>query len=169
MLFDYAKVRLVVEDRRSALAALAAALSFITRNPGAVLGLYALNALVFVLVLAAWALLAPGAGGAGLSMWLAFAISQVYVLARLALKLQFMASQTALFQGRLAHAAYTAAPAPTGPNRRPPRRLDQIPASVHVHRPGRPFGRFMRRTSGSITRKITPSRRKIPTNDTIAA
>ncbi|HEY6359569.1 MAG TPA: hypothetical protein VIX63_00625, partial [Vicinamibacterales bacterium] len=110
VLFDYAKVRLVVEDRRSALAALAAALAFITRNPGAVLGLYALNAAVFVLALAVWAVLAPGAGGAGLSVWLAFAATQMYVVARLAMKLQFMASQTALFQGRLAHAAYTAAP-----------------------------------------------------------
>jgi hypothetical protein len=112
---DYAKVRLVVEDRRSALAALAASLAFITRNPGAVLGLYALNALVFVLVLAAWAVAAPGAGDSGLSMWLAFAVTQVYVVARLAMKLQFMASETALFQARLAHAAYTAAPAPVWP------------------------------------------------------
>ncbi len=65
VLFDYAKVRLVVEDRRSALAALTAALAFIVRNPGQVLGLYALNALVFALVIALWALTAPGAGGAG--------------------------------------------------------------------------------------------------------
>jgi hypothetical protein len=115
VLFDYAKVRLVVEDRRSAIAALAAALAFITRNPGAVMGLYALNALAFVLLLALWALLAPGAGGAGPSMWLAFVIGQIYIVARLAMKLQFMASQIALFQGRLAHAAYTAAPAPIWP------------------------------------------------------
>ena len=115
VLFDYAKVRLVVEDRRSAIAALTAALAFITRNPGAVLGLYAINALVFVLALAVWALLAPGAGGVGPSMWLAVAMSQVYVVVRLAMKLQFMASQIALFQSRLAHAAYTAAPAPLWP------------------------------------------------------
>ena len=71
--------------------------------------------LVFVLLLAVWALAAPGAGGAGLSMWLGFAATQLYMLARLLLKLQFMASQTALFQRSLAHATYTAAPAPVWP------------------------------------------------------
>jgi hypothetical protein len=48
-------------------------------------------------------------------MWLAFAGTQIYVMARLALKLQFMASQTALFQSQLAHATYTAAPQPAWP------------------------------------------------------
>ena len=115
VLFDYAKVRLVVEDRRSAVGAAIAAFAFITRNPGQVLALYALNAVVFALLLAVWAVVAPGAGGAGLSVWLAFAGTQVYIVLRLAMKLQFMASQTALFQRRLAHAAYTAAPEPVWP------------------------------------------------------
>ena len=112
---DYARIRLVVEDRRSAIGALSAALGFLGRHPGRALGLYALNGLVFVLLLAAWAFAAPGAGGAGLSMWLGVAATQLYLLARLLLKLQFMASQTALFQRSLAHAAYTAAPAPVWP------------------------------------------------------
>jgi hypothetical protein len=115
VLFDYAKVRLVVEDRRSACGAVTAAFAFITRNSRQVFALYALNALAFVVLLALWAVVAPGAGGAGLSMWLAFAGTEVYVLARLAVKLQFMASQTALFQSRLAHATYTAAPEPVWP------------------------------------------------------
>lgn len=115
VLFDYAKVRLVVEDRRSALGAVTAAFAFIARNPGQVFALYALNALTFVVVLALWAAVAPGAGGAGVTMWLAFAATQIYVMARLALKLQFMASQTALFQSQLAHATYTAAPQPAWP------------------------------------------------------
>jgi hypothetical protein len=81
-----------------------------------VAALYALNALTFFAVLAVWAFAAPGAGGAGAGMWLAFAGSQLYVLARLAVKLQFLASQTSLFQARLAHAVYTAAPAPVWPD-----------------------------------------------------
>jgi hypothetical protein len=113
---DYAKVRLVVEDRRSALGALSAALGFLGRRPGRAFGLYGLNAVVFVGLLAVWALVAPGAGGPGLSMWLGFAATQLYLLARLALKLQFMASQTALFQRSLAHAEYTAAPLPAWPD-----------------------------------------------------
>jgi hypothetical protein len=116
VVFDYAKVRIVVEDRRSALGAMTAALAFITRNPGSVLGLYALNSAVFLAALAVWAAVAPGADGAGATMWLAFAATQAYVLARVAMKLQFMASETALFQSRLAHAAYTAAPAPLWPD-----------------------------------------------------
>ena len=115
LVFDYTKVRLVVEDRRSVLSALAAALRFIRRNAGAAVGLYLLNVLVFLALVAAWALLAPGAGGGGLSMWVAFAAGQLYILARLVLKLHFLASETALFQSCLAHAAYTAAPAALWP------------------------------------------------------
>jgi hypothetical protein len=133
VLFDYAKVRLVVEDRRSAVGAVTAAFAFITRNPRQVFALYLLNALVFVLLLAAWAAIAPGAGGAGVSMWLAFAVTQLYVVARLAVKLQFMASQTALFQRRLAHAAYTAAPEAVWPESPAAETIPEISA-----RPSRP-------------------------------
>jgi hypothetical protein len=115
VLFDYAKIRAVVEDRRSMLGALMASARFVARNPGRVFGLYALNVLLFLVVIALWALVVPGSGGAGAAMWLAFALGQLYVLARLFLKLQFLASQTALFQGSLAHAAYVAAPEPVWP------------------------------------------------------
>ncbi len=115
LIFDYARIRMVVEDRRSAIGSLLAALGFIVRKRGPVFGLYALNALVLVVLIGVWALVAPGAGGAGLSMWVGFVLSQLYVLARLLLKLQFMASQTALFQASLAHAAYTAVPEATWP------------------------------------------------------
>ncbi len=111
VLFDYAKVRAVVEDRRSALLALLASGRFIVRHPGQVFGLYALNALTFLMLLTVWMVAAPGAGGAGASMWLGFLLSQVYLLARLFLKLHFIASQTALFQVTLAHAAYAGPPA----------------------------------------------------------
>ena len=101
MLFDYAKVRAVVEDRRSMLGATNAAISFIRRNAGAAVVLFLLNFGAFVATLAVYALVAPGAGGAGLTMWLGVAVGQVYVLARLWIKLTFWASETALFQGRL--------------------------------------------------------------------
>ena len=113
--FDYARIRTVVEDRRSVVGALSAALAFVGRHPGRAFGLYALNGLMFLLLLAVRGLAAPGVGDMGLSMWLGFAGTQLYLLARLLLKLQFMASQTALFQRSLAHAAYAAAPAPVWP------------------------------------------------------
>src|SRR5688572_5228935 len=115
VIFDYAKIRLVVEDRRSALGALSAAIRFVWRRLGRVAGLYALNAVTFLILMAIWALIAPGARGGGVTLWLGFFVAQLYLLARLALKLQFIASETALFQSSLAHASYTAAPLPAWP------------------------------------------------------
>jgi hypothetical protein len=115
VVFDYTKVRLVVEDRHSVVGALFAALRFVRRHLLRVAGLYALNTVVFLAVLAVWALAAPGVTGTGTAMWLAFAGAQAYIVVRLLLKLQFLASQTALFQASLAHASYTRAPAPAWP------------------------------------------------------
>lgn len=112
---EYARIRLVVEDRHSVIGALSAALGFLGRQPGRASGLYGLNLLLWLIVLAIWALVAPGAGSAGPMMWLTFGATQLYLLARLAVKLQFMASATALFQRSLAHASYTAAPMPVWP------------------------------------------------------
>ena len=39
---------------------------------------------------------------------IALFIGQLYIVLRVVVRLQFAASQTALFQGRLAHAGYTA-------------------------------------------------------------
>jgi hypothetical protein len=107
---DYAKVRAVVEDRRSMLGALLASWRFTAARPRRVFGLYACNASTFLVLVAAWAVLAPGVGGVGLRMWAAFAWGQAYLLARLAIKLHFLASETALFQASLAHATYAARP-----------------------------------------------------------
>jgi hypothetical protein len=115
VIFDYAKIRIVVEDRRSALGALSAAVRFVWRQRGRVASLYALNGLAFLIVIAAWALVAPGVQTGRAELWLGFLASQLYVLARLALKLQFLASETALFQSRLAHASYAATPVPAWP------------------------------------------------------
>lgn len=112
LVFDYAKVRAVVEDRRSMIGALAAGLRFVRRNFGATLGLYALNSLAFIAVLLLYYLAAPGAT----ANTLAFAIGQLFIVLRVIIRLQFAASQTALFQGRLAHAGYVARPIPKWPD-----------------------------------------------------
>ena len=104
LVFDYTKVRAVVEDRRSMLGAVNAALQFIQRNYAAAVALYALDFAAFLAVIAAYAMVAPSAGGAGAMVWAAFTIGQLYVLARLWVKLVFWSSETALFQHRLAHA-----------------------------------------------------------------
>jgi hypothetical protein len=115
VLFDYAKIRMVVEDRRSAIGALNAAVRFIARQPGAAFGLYLLNTLVFAGLLALYALAAPGASG-GIVAVVALFIGQLYIVLRVIVRLTFAASQIALFQGRLAHAGYTAAPIPVWPD-----------------------------------------------------
>jgi hypothetical protein len=112
LIFDYAKVRAVVEDRRSMIGALVAAWRFVRRNPGAAMGLYALDALLFLVVIGVYFLAAPGANANAL----AFAVGQLYIVLRVMVRLQFAASQIALFQGRLAHAGYVARPVPTWPD-----------------------------------------------------
>jgi hypothetical protein len=115
MIFDYAKVRAVIEDRRSMLSAINAAAGFIGRNLGGAVALFAANFGAFAIAVGVYALVAPGAHSAGLSMWLGVAVGQVYVLARLWVKLAFWASEIALFQSRLGHAGYVARPEPVWP------------------------------------------------------
>jgi hypothetical protein len=115
IVFDYAKVRAVVEDRRSMIGAMIAGIRFIRRNLAAAVGLYLMDVLLVALVLAVYGLVAPGAGNAGRPMWLVVLLGQGYVAARLWVQLVFWASETALFQSRLAHAGYVATPAPMWP------------------------------------------------------
>jgi hypothetical protein len=115
LIFDYARVRIVVEDRRSALGALLAGARFVRRDRGTV-SLYLLNGLAFLVLLLLYALATPGAPGSGLWMWIALAAGQGYIVARHYLKLLFYASEIAFFQSALAHASYTAAPAVVWPD-----------------------------------------------------
>jgi hypothetical protein len=116
LLFDYAKIRAVVEDRRSMVWALASAARFLRRNGSSTVLLYLVNLALAGLTIAAYAAVAPGAGAGALSTWSAFAIGQVYVLGRLWAKLVCWASEIALFQSRLAHAGYVARAVPRWPD-----------------------------------------------------
>ena len=110
---DFAKVRAVVEDRRSVVSALSAALRFIRRRPARVLGLYLLNILAAAVILRLWMQAAPGTSA---PTWLILLGGQIYILARVWAKLAFMASEVVFFQGELAHANFTAAPEPVWPD-----------------------------------------------------
>lgn len=98
LVLDYARISLVVEERRSVLLALVRALGFVKDHHRAVLGLYLLLAAGAFLWFLAYAWLAPGPGQ---STWtavlLAFTLGQAYLLGRWILKLWFLASQTRLF------------------------------------------------------------------------
>jgi hypothetical protein len=110
---DFAKVRAVVEDRRSVISALGASLRFIRRRPVRVLALYLLNILAAAVVLRLWLQTAPGPSA---PTWVILLGGQVYILARVWAKLAFMASEVVFFQGELAHANFTAAPEPVWPD-----------------------------------------------------
>ena len=113
LLFDYAKIRAVVEDRRSMIGALVASARFIRRQPIAAWGMYMLDAALFLLVIGLYYLVAPSATAPDL---VAMVIGQGYITLRVAVRLQFVASQVSLFQGRLAHAGYVARPVPRWPD-----------------------------------------------------
>ncbi|HET9466776.1 MAG TPA: hypothetical protein VFO48_00130 [Vicinamibacterales bacterium] len=108
VIFDYAKVRAVVEDRRSMIGAIVAGARFVRRNAGAVAALYALTGALFVALLILYALAASGGGSTGAGFWIGLVIAQLFLLGRLWIRLVFFASETALFQGRLAHVGYIA-------------------------------------------------------------
>lgn len=113
VLADIAKVRIVVEDRRSALGALAAAWRFIRRRPGRIAALYLVNVGIAVAVGRLWLQTAPSASA---PLWLALLGAQVYLLARVWARLSFVASEVVFFQGELAHATFTRAPEPVWPD-----------------------------------------------------
>ncbi|HXW05758.1 MAG TPA: hypothetical protein VD833_11035 [Vicinamibacterales bacterium] len=115
LVFDYARIRLVVEDRRSAVGAILAALRFVRREPGT-LTLYALNSALFLALVFVYGVTGRGATGSGAGLAAALLWGQLFILGRHYLKLLFYASQVSLFQSALAHADYTAAPALVWPD-----------------------------------------------------
>jgi hypothetical protein len=120
---DFAKVRVVVEDRRSAVGAFAASLRFIRRRVLRTLALYLLNLVALAIILRLWLQVAPDAAAA---TWVVLLTGQVYLLARIWARLAFMASEAVFFQGELAHAQYTAAPDPIWPDSPAVEALDNL-------------------------------------------
>ncbi|MEX2116765.1 MAG: hypothetical protein WEB37_07755 [Bacteroidota bacterium] len=99
MCFDYAKVRMVVDDRFSALFAVWAGVKFVMRNFWSTAGLFLVLSLVGVLFIALYALLQGAIQVTGYwSILLLFVLQQMYIGIRLWLKASFYASQTQLYQ-----------------------------------------------------------------------
>ncbi|MGH9411629.1 MAG: hypothetical protein ACRD1V_19510 [Vicinamibacterales bacterium] len=112
LVIDYARVRIVVEDRRSAIGALLGAVRFLRRHPWSTGALYGIEWVLVLLVAAGYFRVAPS--GPALTI-VAVVAAWIFILARQALRLTFYASETVLFQARLAHAGYTALPVPAWP------------------------------------------------------
>jgi hypothetical protein len=105
----FARVRLVVEDRRSAFGAVLAAMRFVRRQPAGA-GLTMMYAAVAAGV--AWVYVAafPLNPPYNNLDWRSFGGGAALIVASTALLFAGYASQIVLFQARLAHAGYTAAP-----------------------------------------------------------
>ena len=106
LVFDYARIRTVVEDRRSMIGAVLAGWRFVLRHAGACIGLYLVNGLALVASIAFYTTVAPDAGPA----WAILLIGHAYIVTRLVITLLFSASEVSYFQSQLAHAGYVAAP-----------------------------------------------------------
>jgi len=126
MVFDYAKIRLVVDDSRKSLRAALGSFRLVWRNLGLTASAYALVALAAVSLLVAWlglSSLLPRHRGWWLLLVLL--VQQAYMLARLSVRLWFFSSQTEIYL-HLAHAPeprpapVEAAEPPAAPETEPP-------------------------------------------------
>jgi hypothetical protein len=105
MVATFARIRIVVEDRRSAFGATLGAMRFLWRNPAGI-GLIVLFAILqTIAVLAVAFTVDPGASGG----WQRALVAASIVVPMILILLEHAAG-VSLFQSRLAHASYTAAP-----------------------------------------------------------
>ncbi len=94
---DYARVHAVVAGVRSAPAAIAASLRFVRRHAATVFTLYLMTGTLFVALLIVYGA-TETIGRSRVGGWRAVAVGQAYILARLAIRLIFGASEVRLFQ-----------------------------------------------------------------------
>jgi hypothetical protein len=109
VVMQFARIRLVVEDRRSATGSILAGVRFIGRNVVSVAVLWLVYGLLHVAVSYAYQTVAPSLRADG---WTGRVINEAFFALSLWQSTLFpYAASLALFQSRLAHAGYTAAPA----------------------------------------------------------
>jgi hypothetical protein len=122
LVLTLAQVRVAVEDRRSAIGALLGAVRFAARNPASV-ALFA----AFVPALLAVMLINERTVPGNLGDSAAWATDKAFVAIECFLVLTWYAVATALFQSRLAHAGYTAAPPLVWPESPAAEAIDNLP------------------------------------------
>lgn len=99
MISDYAKTAIVMEDRRSALLAVLRGARFIVGKPFRALALVAIVGLVGLALLYGYHLVAPGTGQASWAgVAYALLIGQLFLIARLGLRLTLLGSQLDLYE-----------------------------------------------------------------------
>ncbi len=97
--FTYAKAATVVDDRRSMFLAAVRGIAFVIAHPFRTFGVYLVPALVSVVLLVLYGLVAPGAGQTTRT-WVivAFAIGQAFLIARLMLRLTALGGAVTLYR-----------------------------------------------------------------------
>jgi hypothetical protein len=103
---DVAKIRLVVEDRRSAFGAFLASLRFVRRRAAPLAVLAAANLALAAVALALWDSMLPSPTAPA---WVA-PVVLLLLAVRMLVRLAWLGAAIAYFQQSLAHAGYTAAP-----------------------------------------------------------
>lgn len=99
MSFVYAKVATVVENRKVMLLAALRGVGFVFSFPGRAFGLYYALIVVSGAMLIVYALIAPGADQSNpITILFAFLLGQVYLVAKLVIRLTLYAGQTQLFK-----------------------------------------------------------------------
>ncbi len=99
LVFGYAKIAVVYEGRRSSFGALMRAARFVAARPAKPIGLYLGLSVMALLVIALYSLLAPGPGqSTAIGVVVAFVVGQLFLVARLALRLTFFGAQMRLYE-----------------------------------------------------------------------
>ncbi len=104
MAFGYAKIATVVGERKSMFLAALHGLGFVLRNPGRTFAVYYGLLVVSGLLLLAYGAFAPGASQSTVKavVW-AFAVGQLFLFAKLWMRLWLLAGQTALYVRACGH------------------------------------------------------------------
>lgn len=130
MVFDYAKIRTVVQDRRSAVMAVLSALGFTLRRPCRTVFLFTMNLILAGLLVVAYLVVENLFSGATIASIIGlFALQQLFILGRIWMKLSFFASQLELHQATMA-AVHKPRTIPAPRITVPPRNERPAPAAV---------------------------------------
>jgi len=133
MVFDYAKIRTIVDGRRSMFFASFAALGFALRRGLRTVSLFYLNLLIVLVLWALYLLVENQFSNATLfSMISLFVVQQLFILSRVWMRLSFFSSQLAFYQtvGKALPSSLQAGPGPGEESTRVPKPPDDIPAGI---------------------------------------
>lgn len=99
MVFDYAKIATVLDDQSNVFKGAWAGFRMVLRHPFATLALYFTGGTLAMLLLVAYASVAPGAGPSTfLGILLAFLFGQLYLITRLTVRVGLLAGQMRLYR-----------------------------------------------------------------------